>query len=245
MEPEAVLPGEAFLDVCRQLRQPTPDGLHPFPVNRQRHQVGFGEIAVVLGLFLGAHDVGLASGFVPGESALLHLASPLQEFHLPPDLVCQAPLHTPEGVQVFHLGTRAELIVTPWPYGDIGVAPQVSLLHVGLADAGVLEGLLQALQVTVGLLGRADIRLADDLNQRRPAAVEVDVALFFQALAGQAVDGLAGVLLQVDAGDAHRFGGAVFHVKRQAPALADRLVVLRYLVPLGQVRVEVVLTGEA
>ena len=112
-----------------------------------------------------------------------------------------------------------------------------------MADAGVPEGLLETGQVAISLLGRAEIGLADDLNERRAATVEVHIATIGGA-AGEAVDGLAGVLLEMDTGEAHRAHGPILHGKGEAAALADGLIVLGNLVALGQVGIEIVLAGE-
>lgn len=55
---------------------------------------------------------------------------------------------------------------------------------------------------------------------------------------------LAGVLLQVRAGDADALGGAVFQGDVEVALADDGMVHLAGLVALRQVRVEVVLAGE-
>ena len=59
---------------------------------------------------------------------------------------------------------------------DVGVAAQRALLHVHVADAELAQRRAQQPQPLPGLLGRAQVRLGDDLDQRRAAAVEVDDA---------------------------------------------------------------------
>ena len=60
---------------------------------------------------------------------------------------------------------------------------------------------LQLLGVAAGLLGGPDVRLGDDLHQRRAGPVEVDEADLAAAGVG-GVDELGGVLLEVGPGDA-------------------------------------------
>ena len=101
---------------------------------------------------------------------------------------------------------------------------------------------------------RAHVRLGDDLEQRRAGAVEVDArpvagvverraGAVVVVAAGDAVDRLAGVLLEVGAGqgDAMR---DVADEELDRPALDHRRLVLADLVALGQVGIEVVLAGE-
>ena len=87
----------------------------------------------------------------------------------------------------------------------------------------------------------ADHRLGDDLDERHARAVEID------RRHQPGMDRLAGVFLEVDAGERdlaelRRAGGARDDVDRTA--LAQRLVVLRDLIALGLVRIEVVLARE-
>ena len=84
---------------------------------------------------------------------------------------------------------------------------------------------------------RAQVRLGDDLHQRRPAAVEVDDARAcpVDPAARAGVDQLGRVLLEVHPVDAHL---------PQPAAAGQRNVVLADLVALREVRIEVVLAVE-
>ena len=125
---------------------------------------------------------------------------------------------------------------------DVGVAAQRAFFHVAVAHAGVEHDFLEAREVFVGLVGRAHVGLADDFDQRRAAAVEVDVGA--RGGVGEAVvEAFAGVLFHVEAGDADAFCAVAVGIVDVA-VLGERLVVLRDLVALGQVGVEVVFAGE-
>ena len=83
---------------------------------------------------------------------------------------------------------------------DVGVDPQAALLHVAVGDAEVGQQQLQFGQIGLGFGGRAQVGLADDFQQRRAGAIQVDAAV---GLAGRfVVHALAGVFLQVGADDA-------------------------------------------
>jgi hypothetical protein len=95
-----------------------------------------------------------------------------------------------------------------------------------------------ALEVLGRLGGRAQIRLADDLDERRARAVEVDE----RRPAADAVQVLAGVLLHVDAEDAPPAPASVVSMSSSPPR--ERQLVLADLVALRQIGVEVVLPRE-
>ena len=88
----------------------------------------------------------------------------------------------------------------------------------------------------------AHVGLADDFDQRRAAAIEIDVGVAVGILEAFVL-ALAGVVFHVDAGDADAFGCAVDHDIDEA-VLGERLIVLRNLVALGQVGIEIILAGE-
>ncbi len=99
---------------------------------------------------------------------------------------------------------------------------------------------MDRLDVGDRFLGRADVRLGDDLQQRCAGAVEVDAAHAVEVF----VQALAGVLFQVRAGDADAPRAAVFQGNVQIALADDGMVHLAGLVALGQVGVEVVLARE-
>ena len=100
---------------------------------------------------------------------------------------------------------------------------QRSLLHACVGDAERDDRLAKELEEALGLLGRADVGLGDDLDQRRAAPVEVDQRPLRADLAARAaadVDGLRRVLLQVraDEADLERLGAPVPRVARRRRA---------------------------
>src|SRR5439155_13162579 len=58
--------------------------------------------------------------------------------------------------------------------GHVDVAAERSLLHLRVRDAELDDSLAEKPQEPNGLLRRAEVRLGDDLDERRAAAVEVD-----------------------------------------------------------------------
>ena len=108
----------------------------------------------------------------------------------------------------------------------------------------VLHHLLHLGEVGVRFVGAAHVRLAHDLDQRRAAAIQIDVGVAVGVLEA-VVDALAGVVFHVDAGDADALCFRVrLRITSTIAVLGQRLIVLRDLVALGQVRIEIVLARE-
>ena len=95
---------------------------------------------------------------------------------------------------------------------------------------------MEALEVRDGLLGRAEVGLADDLDKRDASPGVVDAG---DPGAG-VVDGLASVLLEVNAGEAAKAASP----ERHRAAAADRAVQLGNLVAARQIRIRIMLAIE-
>jgi len=119
----------------------------------------------------------------------------------------------------------------------------MALFHVAGRDFHELQHLLELREIGVGFVRAAHVGFADDFDQRRAAAVEVHVGITVGVLEA-VVDALARVVFHVDARHADALRDAVHH-DIDAAVLPQRLVVLRNLVALGQVRIEVVLARKA
>ena len=152
-------------------------------------------------LLFRAHAVGLAFVRVVEARLLRDLAAGFDHVDLAVDFVLQRLADEAERIHVLDFGLGAELFLAARAHADVGIAAQRTFLHVAVADAGVEDDFLQARQVFVGFVGRSDVGLADDFNQRHAGAVEVDGSLFGGV--GKAfVQALAGVFFQMDARDA-------------------------------------------
>ena len=193
--------------------------------------------------FLAAHAVGAAFGGVIQPRLLHHAAAALDHFDLPLDLIVQRVADEAEAVHVLHFRLGAVHLRTLQHDGDVRVAAQRTLFHVAIAHARVQKDFLELRQILVGLFGRAQIGLADDFNQRRPAAVQVDVGAIGRV--GKAVmHALAGVLFHVQPRDADAARAALAVADVEPAVLRQRLVELRDLVALRRVRIEVILPRE-
>ncbi len=205
---QAVLALEALGHRLRQLGHLAFHPLHPLGRDHQRRQVGVGEVAVVVRVFLGAHGTRLAGVGVEQHGGLLDRAAVFERVDLPVDLVVDRLLQEAEAVQVLDLAARAEGIAR-LAHRHVGVAAEAAFLHVAVADAQPHHQRMEGARIFDRLDAGAHVGLGDDLQQRRAGAVEVD--------AGEAVivlvQRLAGVFLEVGARQAHRVR-RVTHVER-------------------------------
>ena len=153
---------------------------------------------------------------------------------LPPRLVGHGLLQETEAVEVLdlHDGGDGHALGGGDAQVDVGVAAQAALGHLAVADAGLPHEQGHLLQVEPGLLAGGKLRLADDLQQGRAGAVEVDQG------PAALMDELAGVLLQMGADQGDALAGPW---QLQPASGGEGEVVLADLVVLGQVGIEVVL----
>ena len=169
-------------------------------------QIRLGEQAVVVGGFLDAHHDGALGRRIPMTRLLVDDAALLEHLGLAADLVGQAVVEVLEAVHVLELGLGAELGRATAAQAHVAIAAQAALLHRAIGDPDGQVDLAQLLHEQARLLGRAQIRLGHQLDKRRAGAVVVDEAVRGAgdaALAAADVHHLAGVLLHVDARDAH------------------------------------------
>jgi len=203
----------------------------PLGRDQERGEIRLGKISIIVRLLLAAHRPRHALFVVEKARLLQHLAAALDLLHLSLDLVFDRLAHEAEGVDVLQLDARAELLRAARPDADVGVAAEGALFQVAVVDAQVDQRQPQRLEVLARLFGRAQLRLADDLDERDARAVQIHLA------AALGVDVLAGVLLEVDAGQADRAEAR----HGDGAAGADRQFVLRDLIALRQVWIEIVL----
>ena len=143
-------------------------------------------------VLLAAHGGGGAGRVVKAQGLLHHLAAALEQVHLPVIFVFHRTGDVGDGVHVLDLGARAERLAALRTDGDVHVAAHGALLHFAVGNADPAHDLLQAFDIFLCLVDRADIRLRDDLDQRHAAAVVIHIGV------AVTVDQLAGVLLDVD-----------------------------------------------
>ena len=167
----ALVAGRALVGQLGQLRAHALDELVGQVVRRQ---VGVGEHPVVVGGFLHAHDDRVLARRVPMARFLIDLAAFFELLGLAADLVGQPVMQVLEGVDVLELGLRAELLRAAAAQRYVAVGAQAALFHRTVGDAQREEDLAQLLHELARFLGRAQVGLGDELDERRAGAVVVD-----------------------------------------------------------------------
>jgi hypothetical protein len=109
---------------------------------------------------------------------------------------------------------------------------RLALLHVAVVDADRHQDGAQPREERGGVGGRAQVGLGDDFDEGYSAAVEVHVA-DPPGVGEPVVQRLAGILLEVEAGQPHAQGAALVLPFERA-AGGERPVELRDLVALGR-----------
>ena len=227
------------LPLLRHLGLLRPQPLQVLLRQLQRRDVRFWEVAVVLGVLLGAHGEGGVLVVIPAPGLLDHTPALLQQLRLAAGLVGDGPGNGLEGVQVLHLRPGPKLPGARRPDGEVHVTAQGALLHLAVRDPQILQDGLQLLQIGDHLLSGAEVGLGNDLDQRHAAAVIVRPGLVQPGV----VDQLARVLLHVQLVDADH----LFPRRRgdaHTPVPGNGEVELGHLVRLGQVGIEVVFPVE-
>ena len=143
-------------------------------VELERQQVGIGEVAVVVRVFLAAHRARGAGAGIEQPGFLHDRAAVLDQLDLAARLVLDRLHHEAHRVDVLGLGPRAQL-VAGLAHADVDVGAHRAFLHVAVAAADIAQDRAQLADIGPGLGRRAHVGPADDLHQRHARAVEVDV----------------------------------------------------------------------
>ena len=195
-------------------------------------------------LLLAPHRHGALRGRIPEPCFLHDPFAGVERVDLALNLVRDGLVHEPERVEVLDLRFRAERRRAGRTHRHVGVAAQAALLHVPVVDAKRDEQLAQVAEKRRRVFRCAQIRLGDDLDERRAGAVQIDVTPAI-GIREAFVQQLAGVLLHVHARDADVVVGTPVVAAGPDQAVGrQRLLVLRNLVALGQIGIEVILARE-
>src|SRR5471032_567118 len=231
---------EALAFLRRQFRQGSAHVIEERVLDHHRQQVRIGEVTVVVGFLFAAHWTGFVLVRIVQASLLDHFAAVFDQLDLTAYFAVDRLLDKAERVDVLDLAARAEFDLAFRTDRHVAVATQRAFGHVAVADPQIAHQRVDGLDVGHGFLGAAHVRLGNDLQQRRARTVQVNaggtVELFVQAFTG--------VFFQVRTGHADTFDRAVVHGDVQVAFADDRQFHLADLVALGQVRVEIVFTGE-
>ena len=158
----------------RQLGNLATAAVDELVVQIERCQIGIGEQAIVVGRLLHTHDHGALAAGLPVAGLLINDAALLEHLGLAADLVGKAVMQALKRVEVLELGLGAQLGLAAAAQRHIAVAAHGTLLHGAVRNAQRHKNATELLHKQASLLGRAQIGLGHELNQRRAAAVVVD-----------------------------------------------------------------------
>src|SRR5258706_12634135 len=190
-------------------------------------------------LFLGAHRAGLALVRIEQPGFLLDGTAVFENADLAARLVFDGLADEGDRVHVLDLAAGAERLPR-LAYRDVDVGAQIALFHVAVAGAEIAQARAQLHHIGFGLLGRANVRFGDDLHQGDAGTVEVHIGHGRAAV----VQGLAGILFQMQPLDAYGDALAARKLDDHLALADDRRLVLADLVALRQIRIEIVLAVE-
>ena len=149
---QAEIRDEPCLLLVRQFRQIGLQRIDEGLRKLQRQQVGVGEIAVVVRLFLGAHRAGLALIRIEQPGLLINAAAILENADLTPSLMFDRLTDEADGVDVLDLAARTEGLA--WPaHRDIDVGAEAAFLHVTVAGGEIAQDRPQFRHIGLGLFG--------------------------------------------------------------------------------------------
>ena len=167
------------------------------------HEVGLGEVAVVLRLLLGPHRRRLLVRRVEVERLLLDGAAGLVDADLARDLALDPLRGEAERVHVLQLGARPQL-VAPAGRTETLTSKRIDPFSSSASDSPSSTTVWRSsCRNRFAVVGVVDVGRGHDLDERRPAAVEVDERRrrAVDAAARGDVHVLRGVLLEVRAHD--------------------------------------------
>src|SRR5579871_105592 len=230
---------EARLLLVRQFGKRLADLLDPAFLELQWKQVGIGEIAIVVFVFLEAHVSRLALLRIEEPRLLPDGSALLDDVDLAARLVLDGLRDKAHGIDVLDLASRAERTAGP-AHRDVDVGAHGALFHVAVAGPEIADDGPELPEKRRRLLARAHIGFGHDLHQRDARAIEIDERMFGPLV----VEHLAGILLEMQTFDANRRAFAAGKIDRHRTFADDGLLVLRDLIAGGKVRIEVVLSVE-
>ena len=236
---QLILLDVARLAGVRQFRQLIAQGLDVLFADHHRQQVRAREVAVIVGVFLGAHGAGGVGLAVIEPRFLNDFAAVLEHVDLPRHFQGDGFFHEAERVQVLGFGAGTERLAGA-AHGNVDVETHVALGHVTVADAQRRDDGMQLAGERHRLLGAAHVRFRHDFDQRRAGAVKVDTGLTMKVL----VQRLTGVFFQVGVVNTHQLLVTAFQLNFHFAGADDGLRQLRGLVALGQVRIKIILPFE-
>ena len=197
--------------------------------------------------FFGTHGACFVLVRIIEASFLIHGATGLNNCDLALGFIVNRRLDEAHRVHVLDLAACAEmreilrfhvfLILPRTTNRHVHIGPQVAVLHVAVTGAQIAQQLAQFGHVGCGFFRATDIRAGDDLHQSNACTVVIHERHVWIHV----MHGFARVLFKVDTFNAHLACNARLHIDDDFAFAHDRVIELRNLIALWQIRVEIVL----
>ena len=233
----------------RQFAQLIPHALDIVVGDRHRQQIRLGKISIVARILfaaLSASDLGFV---VPatrllGHARITQLPTGLVPlFDMALRLIRKRALYRTKTIHVLDLDDwrRDGRTVLVKMQVDVGIDSQAALLHIAIGHSQVDQQQFHFGQKRLRFRWRSHVRVADDFQQGRTTAIQIDTTVGFTGRL--VVHTLAGVLFQMRSNDAYAFRlERRFRIADLQKALPrHRQVKLAGLIALGQIRIVVIL----
>src|SRR5690606_6025424 len=146
----------------------------PGVVNEKRRQIRLGEVAIILGFFLGALAEGFAAGVVPAARLLDDTAAGIKQGRLSRQFKVGAVGQRAKAVEILQFNARPVGVGPARANADVRLDAQDAFFHVTGVHAEVAQDAADMGGVGPRVLAGADVRLGYYLQQGYARAVIVD-----------------------------------------------------------------------
>ena len=140
--------------------------IDPFLVQLERHQVWIRKVAIVVRLLFGAHHHRLATFKIPKPGLLIDCATLAQHLRLALDLVFDGILDELERIDVLEFNLGPKLLLAQRTEREIRLTAEAPFIHIAVTDLEIHEHITETLQIGHDFLGRPQVRLSHDFQQR-------------------------------------------------------------------------------
>jgi hypothetical protein len=191
-----------------------------------------------MNVFFTAHHHRLAAIDIPEPRLLPDPTIFSEHLRLPLNLKFHRLLHEFKGVDILQLDLGPECFLTGRSKREVRFTPQAAFFHIPVAHTKVHQQLTQRLEIGDHFLGGMQIGLGDDFQQRGPCPIEIHTAAHRRF-----VDIFSSVFLQMCPVNTDSLPVDP-DLDVDPSLLANWGFVLGDLIPLRQIGIEIVFSGE-
>ncbi len=216
---DAVFVDETRKRLFRKFRHRGANLFDPFVGNFKREKIRIREVPVVHRVFLRSHFACFVIVRVIETCGLYHFSAFTDQSNLAANFVVDSGLKEFKAVQVFNFAAGSEFFLALGSDRDVGVAAEITFLHIAVADADPHNEFMQRFCVCNGFCGASQFRFRNDFQKRRSGTVQIDTGFSMH----NAVNAFARVFFKVRAGQINSFlvGASIGVFDLEADSSAD------------------------